>query len=272
MNHRRILSLGAGVQSSTVAMLIERGELPPIDGAIFADTGAEPSSVYRWLDWLESQLSFPVWRVQHGDLSQDGREVRQSKKTGRYYLKTEIPFFVRYGPSGKGMLPRKCTCAYKLNPIERHVRTLLHGRSRRATVPLVDQLLGISTDEAHRMKDARVKYIRNVYPLVELGWSRQDCLNWWQAEGLPAPPRSACYFCPYKSDAEWMRLRADEPDSFQAAVQFERDVQRLVSQWDLFTRGELFLHSARIPLDQVFFEKDRQLDLFGNECEGMCGV
>ena len=42
METLRILSLGAGVQSSTLAMLIEKGKIPMVDAAIFADTGAEP--------------------------------------------------------------------------------------------------------------------------------------------------------------------------------------------------------------------------------------
>lgn len=36
----RILSLGAGVQSSTLALMIAAGGVAPIDAAIFADTGA----------------------------------------------------------------------------------------------------------------------------------------------------------------------------------------------------------------------------------------
>jgi 3'-phosphoadenosine 5'-phosphosulfate sulfotransferase (PAPS reductase)/FAD synthetase len=65
MNHLpQYLSLGAGVQSSTLALMAARGEIGPMPkAAIFADTQAEPESVYRWLDWLEKQLPFPVHRV-----------------------------------------------------------------------------------------------------------------------------------------------------------------------------------------------------------------
>lgn len=37
----RILSLGAGVQSSTLALMAEHGEIEKPDYAIFADTGWE---------------------------------------------------------------------------------------------------------------------------------------------------------------------------------------------------------------------------------------
>lgn len=51
------LSLGAGVQSSTMALMAAKGEITPMpDAAIFADTSAEPQAVYDWLDWLIKQL------------------------------------------------------------------------------------------------------------------------------------------------------------------------------------------------------------------------
>ena len=45
----RILSLGAGVQSTTLALMIEKGEIPMVDCAIFSDVGAEPKLVYKHL-------------------------------------------------------------------------------------------------------------------------------------------------------------------------------------------------------------------------------
>ena len=59
-NKLRILSLGAGVQSSALALMIEKGQVPMVDAAIFADVKGEPKSVYTHLDWLEKQLSYPV--------------------------------------------------------------------------------------------------------------------------------------------------------------------------------------------------------------------
>ena len=61
MSDLRILSLGAGVQSSTLALMIEKGEVPMVDAAIFSDTFGEPKAVYEWLEWLKKQLSFPIY-------------------------------------------------------------------------------------------------------------------------------------------------------------------------------------------------------------------
>lgn len=82
---KRFLSLGAGVQSSTLALMIAHGEIEPVDAAIFADTQWEPSHVYDWLDWLEKQLPFPVYRVTHGNLRTDTL-AKGGRKSGRHPL------------------------------------------------------------------------------------------------------------------------------------------------------------------------------------------
>ena len=46
----RVLSLGAGVQSTTLLLMAVEGILPGLDCAIFADTGWEPARVYEHLD------------------------------------------------------------------------------------------------------------------------------------------------------------------------------------------------------------------------------
>lgn len=70
----RALSLGAGVQSTTLALMAAHGEIGPMpDCAIFADTGWEPEAVYRHLEWLMSGnvLPFPVHIVSSGNIRDD---------------------------------------------------------------------------------------------------------------------------------------------------------------------------------------------------------
>ena len=75
----RVLSLGAGVQSSTLALMIEKGQVPMVDAAIFADVKGEPKAVYTHLDWLEKQLSYPVYRVTWRNLKQDILDAAEGK-------------------------------------------------------------------------------------------------------------------------------------------------------------------------------------------------
>jgi len=136
-----IISLGAGVQSSTMALMAAHGEITPMpDCAIFADTQSEPGEVYRHLDWLEKQLPFPVHRVAKGNLMSDQVKWSESKD-GTKYLRNIIPAFTKAPDGTVGMLLRKCTGDYKLAPIRRKVRELSNGNH-------VIQWIGISLDEA----------------------------------------------------------------------------------------------------------------------------
>jgi hypothetical protein len=263
----RILSLGGGVQSSTLALMIKHGEVEPVDCAIFADTQAEPIKVYKWLDWLEKQLPFPVHRVTHGDL-REAVLVSARDKT----RVSQPPFYTESGNSkaAEGVLRRKCTHDYKLGPIDRKVRELA-GAKRGDKRGLVEQLIGISWDEAHRMKPARLRFAINSYPLVEMGITRGHCLEWMTAKGYPLPPKSACTFCPYHDDAMWRDLQLNDPASFADAVNVDRAIRGGISG----TTKKLYLHRSLKPIDQIDFttaEEAGQGVLFGNECEGICGV
>jgi hypothetical protein len=264
-NPIHIISLGAGVQSSTIALMASHGEITPMPmAAVFADTQAEPLSVYTWLDWLETQLPFPVYRVTKGSLEEISTRVRVSKNANAY-TNGQPPAFMQVRRGEKpGILQRQCTGDFKINVICREIRRLREKRN-------VIQWIGISRDEAHRMKPSRLSYIEHRWPLIELGMTRNDCLDWMQDHGYPEPPRSSCVFCPYHSDAEWKKLKENEPEEFERAVQYEGKLQSAMRQTRL--SGVPYLHRSCEPLHAIDFSKpSNQPNLFGNECEGVCGV
>ena len=116
----RILSLGAGVQSSTLALMIEKGEIPMVDAAIFADVGAEPKKVIKWLDFLKKKVSFPVYIVQWRNLKQDIIDASKGE-----YKSFSAPFFTQNIITGKkGMIRRMCTTDYKIKPVTKKIREL----------------------------------------------------------------------------------------------------------------------------------------------------
>lgn len=269
-----IISLGAGVQSSTMALMAAKGEITPMPKcAIFADTQAEPKSVYTWLDWLEKQLPFPVYRVSKGSLEADSLKIKTGKN-GSAYTKTILPWFTLNKRGEPGMVfKRECTTDYKINEIRRKAKELA-GVVRGQKHVSVIQWIGISADEALRMKDSRDAWCQMRWPLIELDMHRRHCFEWMERSGYPKPPRSACVFFPFHHDKEWRRLKTEEPEEFQRAVVFERESQRVKSVTNNF-RATPFLHSSRKPLDTVDFssEEDRgQLDMFTNDCSGICGV
>jgi hypothetical protein len=278
---RNILSLGAGVQSSTLALMAATGEVPGyphLDAAIFADTQAEPDSVYLWLDWLETEIArspfpYPVYRVTAGSLRDEALKTRVTKD-GRKYYRTNIPFFTlnANGTSGK-ITFRSCTMDYKIKPILKLGRRFGEIKRGQKTVG-IRQWIGISLDEAHRMKPSRAPWIENTWPLIDLRMRRADCLRWMESHCYPKPPRSACGFCPFHNDHEWRRLKLEEPEAFAAAVDFEARLQSAKAHSDNMNSIP-FLHRKLKPLSEIDFSnaEDRgQADMWGNECEGMCGV
>lgn len=273
------ISLGAGVQSSTMALMAARGEITPMPhAAIFADTTDEPKKVYQWLEWLKAELAphFPVITVSKGSLSAAQLIVKQTRRDPAItWIKTLIPAYVKNPDGTFGLLGRKCTGDYKVDRIVREIRKLAAIRRGQKDVT-VTQWIGISSDEKQRMKNPRVKWCQHRWPLVELGMSRQACLNWMERNGYPVPPRSACRYCPFHSEAEWKRQKEEEPEEFALSVDFERRLQEAASRATSLI-GVPYLHESLQPLDLVDFSAAKEQfgflnDGMANECEGMCGV
>lgn len=264
----RVISLGAGVQSTTLALMAARGEIGPMpDCAIFADTQWEPQNVYDHLAWLEKILPFPVYKVTAGNIRQAIID-KQNTTGGRF---ATVPYFTSNG----GMVRRQCTKEYKIEPIAKKQRELL-GYKPRQRIPAgsVEVWIGISTDEIQRMKDAFNKWQVNRWPLIETRMSRQDCLKWMRDRQYPTPPKSSCIGCPYHSDRQWREMKINDPKSWQEAVEVDH-LMRLNGPLRKM-RHLKYMHRSLKPLDKVDLSNhvDKGQIEFGflQECDGMCGV
>jgi len=168
---------------------------------------------------------------------------------------------------------------YKIGPVVQQVRKLLgleKGEKRKKGTN-VEMLMGISKDEVFRIKTNRIKYITNVYPLVDLQMTRSNCLEWMSKYGYPKPPRSACTFCPYHSNAEWIEIKKNK-EEWAEVVAMDKAIRHQERHKDKNKNSaevldQLYLHRDGVPIDEVDFNKnkDNQLDLFQSDCEGMCG-
>ena len=269
-----VISLGAGVQSSVMALMAAEGLIKPMpDYAIFADTGWEPRAVYEHLAWLETQLPFPVHRVQKRNLRDD--IIAGVNHTGHAFH--SIPVFVRSIDGATGVAKRQCTTDYKLEPIYTGLRDLL-GLGYRQQIPYgmwVELWIGISFDEVMRMKPSRNHWIEHYWPLIGRKMTRSQCAEWF-AERHPGRtlPRSACIGCPYRTNSEWADMKARDPESWADATMIDELLRSATSarRFD----GEVYLHSSRTALAEVNFpskpDNSDQPILFGDECEGICGV
>jgi len=271
-----VISLGAGVQSSAMFLMACRGELQPKpDVAIFADTKWEPKGVYEWLDELEvigALAGIPVIRATKGDLRADAirSEVRGRTANGSRWA--SMPLHTLSPEGSKGIIRRQCTAEYKLNVIEREERRMLGlKRGQRAPRAAVEQWIGISADEAARMKDSRNHWQTLRYPLIydcEPPMTRRDCKAWLERNGYAVPRRSACLGCPFHTDAEWREIKRN-PEEWRDVVEFDDAIRECGGM-----RGKVYLHYSCRPLSEIDFSsaEDRGQLNWINECEGMCGV
>lgn len=247
----RYLSLGAGVQSTTLLLLAVQNGIPGFDAAIFADTMWEPAAVYRHLDRLTGiadRAGIEVVRVSAGDIRADALDPAH-----RF---ASMPLFT-LGPNGeRGMARRQCTSEYKIKPIKAEVRRRL-GYPHPMRVPAgvrAGMAIGISVDEIGRARDSDVGYMRNVFPLLELGWRRDDCLRYLNQRGLGDTPKSSCVGCPFHDDRFWADLKANSPAEWAEAVAFDRAIRNGSARANAKghpLRGRFFLHRQRVPLDKV---------------------
>lgn len=260
------ISLGAGVQSTTLALMAAHGEIVPMpDCAIFADTGWEPRAVYEHLAWLrgDNVLPFPVVIVSNGNIRTDLLANARGETAGK--RSATPPLFVLGKDGREAMLSRQCTDAYKLDPIIKQLRQMigLVPRQHAPKEPSVNMWIGISADEAHRAKPSQIAWIERRYPLLDLRMRRWDCLQWMRRNGYPEPPKSSCVGCPYHSAEQW---RALAPEEMADAIAVDEAVRNGLRG----THGPLYLHRSLRPLSAINMKAEP--DLFGNECEGLCGV
>lgn len=262
------MSLGCGVQSSALLVLAATGQVPKPELCVFADTGDEPQYVLDYFDILQGyghENGIAVCKTQKGVLSDD--YIKKQRNGERF---ASLPLFTMNSDGSQGMLRRMCTREYKIEPVEKFVRTWLGYEPRKRIKEKVRCQMGISIDEADRMKPARQRWITNTFPLVELNINRKRCSDIVVTAGLPKPRKSACVICPYHSNDYWRALRDEFPAEFQKAVDFDVEIR------DMTVRGRrepAFLHRTMVPLSEADLDPMRdQVDMFGNECEGMCGL
>ena len=248
----KIISLGWGVQSTALAVMAALGDIEPVDYAVHADTTHERTDTYtyaeKWTHWLEDR----------------GLKVVTVKPDYSGVINTRgflsIPAYTETQEGGR--IKRQCTSDWKITPVRRWTRANHNGEP-------VEQLLGISLDEVQRMKPSNVKYITNRYPLIERKMSRWDCKLYLERNGIEIPPRSACVFCPFHSRSEWRDIRDNAPEDWEKAVDVDKAIRKARPPYDLFVNVQ------RKPLAECDLDNEidkGQLNLWDEECDGLCGV
>ena len=290
MPEHHFLNLGAGVQSTALYLMSIDGdepEVPRFDAAIFADTQEEPDEVYRHLEWLESQGGPPIIRTtagRLGDALEQGSDAKgNTGSPGGHFI--SIPAYTLNPQTGdRGLVRRQCTGDFKVKPIEKLIREHCGGQFGRPLPKdvIVHQYMGLSFDEPKRVIRVKQRFLakpsnwRVHFPLWDMEYTRGDCQAYLRTRMSYEVPRSACVFCPFKSDSEWRRLRDEDPKGWDRAVHIDK-VCRVGRNMD----SRRYLHKSCQPLDEIDLrpadEKSGQTNMFAHlrgfqdECEGYCG-
>lgn len=269
----RVLSLGLGLQSVTLAFMSARGDLPMLDAAIFADTGDEKRATYAYLDYLRDRVPFPIIVARRPGPSLGDYQIATTAlpKQGRPL----IPYYTVDTDGTNGMLPKQCNSDWKKRVVHREIARMVRERmgvARLPSEPVVEEWLGMTLDELQRLSTSEKRYIHHRYPLVEdaIRFKRAQCTAWLLERQYRLPPRSACKFCPFQRNDEWRDMRDHHPLDFADAINFDNATRVPHVGFS----GQAFIHRQRVPLadaDLSTPEDHGQATMFG--CgEGICGT
>lgn len=212
-----IFSCGGGVQSTACLVLAAKSVIP-YRTFIFANVGDKsesPATIHYIREVLRpyADANGIQW-IEVRRQRRDGTTVDLLDDLRRPTRSIGIPVRMSNGAPGN----RNCTVEFKIKPIAKWIKHNAPGCTLGK---------GISTDEPHRATPSRESdgYV-SAYPLIELGYSRSDCLQIARDAGLPQPPKSSCWFCPYKTTDQWITMRREHPELFLATTLLERDLNQ----------------------------------------------
>ncbi|MFE3662839.1 phosphoadenosine phosphosulfate reductase [Streptomyces sp. NPDC059164] len=259
----RSISYGGGVQSTALLVLAAQGRIG-FRTFLMANVGddSEHPGTLRYLEEYARPFA-----ADHGiELAVLDRVMVRSGETRTLYgqLTKEgsrslaIPVRMSNGAPGT----RSCTADFKIKVIGRELRRRGATKEAPATIGI-----GISLDEIHRANNRRCEpHEEIVYPLLELGLRRIDCARIIRDAGLPVPPKSSCWFCPFHRPETWHDMRRNEPDLFEKSCQLE---ELLNKRRDPLGKDHVYLTRFGRPLRQAIPDGVDTLPGF-EDTDGLC--
>ena len=242
-------SYGGGKQSVAIITMILDGTLPRPDLIVIANTSREVSSTWEYMN----EIVQPALK----NIGMDVAVACHDLATVDLYASNGDILIPAFTNGGKGKLPTHCSNEWKQRVIKRWLK--------RIGIEETDVWLGISLDEAERMKPSGANWYRHVYPLIEIApTSRSGCIERIKAFGWPEPNKSRCWMCPNQSPWEWRNMKRELPRDFAKAVELEERMRQ--------SDSDLYLHKLGIPLPDAISKSEEQTDMFDGCDSGYCFV
>jgi 3'-phosphoadenosine 5'-phosphosulfate sulfotransferase (PAPS reductase)/FAD synthetase len=239
----RAISYGGGVQSTAMLVLAARRVIDyPL--AIFCNVGEDSENPDTIAYVTETARPFAadhgIDLVERRYIMRDGTEDTILRRLYRQERTVHIPMRMAHnGAPGN----RSCTFDFKINLVHKELRARGATSESPATVAL-----GISLDEFSRMRPSKVPVQISAFPLIDLRMTRDDCVQVIRDAGLPVPPKSSCWFCPFSKKAHWESMRDANPGRFLHAVAIE---QMVIAKRAAMGKDPMYFTATRRPLAEM---------------------
>lgn len=236
---KTFIAFSGGVESSAMCILYGRGAT-----AVFTDTGSEHAYMYERIEQMRRALDI----IHEGQFELVTLKASVTAKGERVESLTDYIARMNFFPSAD---KRFCTADFKVVPLDNYLKS--QGEC--------ELLIGLNADETDREGNhgllANVKYR---YPLIEDGYTRQDCVSILEKYGLaPTFPaymrRGGCIFCPFKSKKEYRAMVHLAPDEIEIVAMLEEKAQDV--------RGKYYRIKQDMPAMREFIQIEKN-NLFGD--------
>jgi len=234
----RVVSHGGGVQTTAMLVLAAQGRID-YQTFLFANVGddSEDPLTLRYLREIAKPYA-RRWNIGIYEIARPGDTLYQRLLSPRRSV--DIPVRMANGAPGN----RNCTAEYKIKVVGRWLKDRGATAENKATVAV-----GISKDEIHRASNRKIAPYETIeYPLLDLRMNRADCAGLIQSAGLPLPPKSACWFCPFHKASQWAEMRRDREPLFIAAAGLEA---QLIRKRATLGKDPVYLTQAGVPLGEA---------------------
>ena len=211
-----VVAYGGGTNSTAMLVgMYEKGI--PVDLILFADPGSEQPYTYDYIPIMDEWLA--QHRMPHIQVVSCTDKHGERLTLEQECLRSGTLPAIAYGY-------KKCSLKHKIAPQEKFCNNYPPCREVWAKGEKVFKYIGYDVDETRRKEGARehdeadTKYTK-VYPLMDWGWTREDCVAAIQRAGLPLPGKSSCFFCPSMKKKEIRTLYHRHRDLYERAIAIE---------------------------------------------------
>jgi len=231
----RLFSAGWGTQSTAALVLQAQRKITPYDAFVWANVG-DDSEHPETIDYYHNHIV--PFASKHGIPLIERQKIYKGKPITLYRFVHDVtntmPLPLYFSEGGKAN--RKCTVDFKVEVVNRYFKQEVKKTH-------VEMGIGFSRDEAHRIykkypgwhdhnysrqKNGQWKRSKKLgfwrlyeFPLTQLMLTKADCIKLVMDAGLPEPPPSLCWWCPFQGRKRLLDKKKHRPMMFAEMIHME---------------------------------------------------